>query len=111
MAFVFFRAQTVRQALSFLAGIPGRWDPWMLVDGTLFGLGLNGWELAVLLGALLVLLAVDAARERGLPLRRMVTAQPLPLRWLVYYAAVLSLLVFGIWGPQYDAAAFLYFQF
>lgn len=111
VAFVFFRAQTVRQALSFLAGIPGRWDPWMLVDGTLFRLGLNGWELAVLLGALLVLLAVDAARERGLPLRRMVTAQPLPLRWLVYYAAVLSLLVFGIWGPQYDAAAFLYFQF
>ena len=64
-----------------------------------------------LLGLSLVLLAVDAARERGLPLRRMVTAQPLPLRWLVYYAAVLSLLVFGIWGPQYDAAAFLYFQF
>ena len=28
-----------------------------------------------------------------------------------YYAALAAVLVFGVWGPGYDAASFVYFQF
>ena len=110
-AFVLFRAQTTGQAVSFLGGMPGQFDPWVLVDGTLFSLGLSGWELFALLCAVGLLLAVDIAHEKGLHLRRALTAQPLLLRWLVYYGSILAVTVFGVWGPQFNAASFLYFQF
>ena len=37
--------------------------------------------------------------------------QPLPYRWAVYYTAVFAVLIFGVWGPGYSAANFVYFQF
>ena len=111
LSLAFFRAPSVRDALSFLYGILAWPDPWCLTDGTLFGLGLGGWQLFVLFCALGVLAAVDIAHEHGGHLRAAVARQPLPLRWAVYYAALCAVLVFGVWGPGYNAAAFLYFQF
>ena len=35
----------------------------------------------------------------------------LPVRWTLYLCAVLTVLIFGIYGPGYNARAFTYFQF
>lgn len=110
-AWVLFRADGIRQAVSYLAGIPFQLDPWVLTDGTLFTLGLDGYNLFALFCALLVLLAVDLLHERGISIRQGLARQALVYRWLTYYAALFAVLIFGIWGPGYDAAAFLYFQF
>ena len=111
LAWVFFRADSVGQALSFLGGIAGWFDPWVLTDGTLLTLGLDGWGWFVLFCAALLLLAVDCLHERGVHLRPALARQPLPYRWAVYYAAVFAVLIFGVWGPGYSAASFVYFQF
>ena len=37
--------------------------------------------------------------------------QPLVLRWTVYLLLIFAVLIFGIYGPGYDAAAFIYFAF
>ena len=29
-------------------------------------------------------------------------------RWLIYIGAVLVILIFGLYGPRYDAASFIY---
>ena len=58
-----------------------------------------------------LVLAVDCLRERGVRLRAVLARQPLAYRWLCYYALLAAVLVFGIWGPGYSAAAFVYFQF
>ena len=111
VAWVFFRAGSVRQAVSFLGGIVGWFDPWVLTDGTLLTLGLDGWGWFVLFCAAALLLAVDCLHARGVRLRAALARQPLVYRWLVYYAALAAVLVFGVWGPGYDAASFVYFQF
>lgn len=111
VAWVFFRADSIRQALSFLGGIAGWFDPWALTDGSMLALGLDAAGWFVLFCAVLVLFGVDALRERGVPLRRALARQPLVYRWAVYYAAVFAVIVFGVWGPGYAASAFVYFQF
>lgn len=110
-AWVFFRADSAGQALSYLGGIAGWFDPWVLTDGTLLTLGLDGWGWFVLFCAVGLVLAVDCLRERGVRLRAVLARQPLAYRWLCYYALLAAVLVFGIWGPGYSAAAFVYFQF
>lgn len=111
LAWLFFRVPSLADAGAYLRGIAAWPDPWTLTDGTLLTLGLGGWQLFVLFYALGVLFAVDVAHEHGVHLRAAVARQPLVLRWALYYAALAAILVFGVWGPGYNAAAFLYFQF
>ena len=37
--------------------------------------------------------------------------QNLVFRYFVYYVMLFTVLIFGIYGPEYDASAFIYFQF
>ena len=82
-----------------------------LTDGTLLKLGLNTANWVMLGVFLLVLFCVDHTHEKGVGIREAIDRQSLIFRWLIYIAAVLVLLVFGIYGPQYDAASFIYQQF
>ena len=111
VAWVFFRAGSVREALSYLGGIVGWFDLWALTDGTLLTLGLDGWGWFVLFCATGLVFAADCLREHGVRLRAALGRQPLVYRWVCYYALLAAVLVFGIWGPGYSAAAFVYFQF
>ena len=86
-------------------------NPWVLFDGTLYTLGLNAVDFWIMAVSLVVLLAVDLLHIRGVRIRERLLRQPLPIRWAVYYAALLAVLIFGVYGPAYDAASFIYFQF
>ena len=59
----------------------------------------------------LVLFFVDYTHEKNISLREVLDRQPLFFRWIVYIAAIVIILVFGMYGPQYDAASFIYAQF
>ena len=61
-------------------------------------------------GAVL-LLAVDLLHEKGIAIRQRLAAAPLVLRWAVYIAGVLAILIFGAYGDNYDPAGFIYAQF
>ena len=58
-----------------------------------------------------VLLGVDIAHEHGVSLRRKLGEQNLAFRWLVYIAVIVFILIYGVYGPGYNAAQFIYFQF
>jgi len=56
-------------------------------------------------------LAADLLQERYGSLRPKIAGLALPVRWIVYLVGVLTVLIFGIYGPNFDARAFTYFQF
>ena len=59
----------------------------------------------------LLLFGVSLAQERGVQVRDKVLHLPLPLRWLVLYSLIFSVLILGIWGSGFSEASFIYFQF
>lgn len=82
-----------------------------LVDGTLIRLGLSNANWILLVIMIVVLLLVDAAHERGVHIREAIASQGIVFRWLIYYAALFAVIIFGIYGPAYDSTAFIYQQF
>ena len=58
-----------------------------------------------------VLLTVDILHAHNIRIRDRLLEQSLPVRWGAVYAMLLVLLIFGVYGPGYDAASFIYFQF
>ena len=110
-AYIFFRAPGLRAGLVMtLKMLRG---PWLsqLTDGTLLNLGLELPQLIVLGVALLLLLAVSLMQEYRGSVRGRVDALPRALSWSIWLALTMAVLIFGIYGPGYSSAAFIYMGF
>ena len=104
---VFFRADSVPAALAMLKGAVTVFNPWVLVDGSLFGLGLDWIDMTVLAVSVVILIAVSLLNEKK-SVRERVAAKPLPVRWLLYFALLFYVILLGSYGPGYSAAEFIY---
>lgn len=67
----------------------------------------------ILLVCTLGLLAVSIVQERhpDTTLRAMLDEKPFLVRYLLLLIGIAMIMVFGVYGPGYDAAAFVYMQF
>lgn len=75
-----------------------------------FGLGITPANIAMALVATCVLWYVDGLQEK-MPLRQTLSRKKLWFRWLVIFAGLFSIIIFGVYGPGYDAKNFIYEQF
>lgn len=85
--------------------------PWKLVDGSLYKLGLDRPRFIVTLLAVALVGFIGSRREKGTGIRKWIAALPLPVRWAIYLAAVFAVLVFGAYGPGYNAGLFTYMRY
>lgn len=83
---------------------------WQLFDGTLYSLGLDAANFNLAMITILVLWAVSILQKKG-SVRDQVASCNVVFRWAIYYIAIFAVLIFGIYGPGYDASAFVYMQF
>lgn len=84
--------------------------PWKLVDGSLLKFGLGAPSLVLLAASLIILWGVSMMQER-FSVREVFAKQNLVFRWTVLYLAIFSILIFGVYGIGFDAAAFIYTQY
>ena len=64
-------------------------------------LGLDRYDVIILVVAVLIVFVVSLLQERNIKLRATIRKAPVPLRWAVYYAAILSIVIFGAYGVGY----------
>ena len=107
---VFFRANGFRAAIDIFVRTFSDFQPWILFDGSLYTYGLDRPNFLLALVCILILFFVDLLQER-MALRKAFARQNLVFRWLILYAAIFSILIFGIYGPGYDASQFIYNNF
>lgn len=86
-------------------------NPWIFVDGSIYACGLDQRNFGLLLWGILILFAADLCKYKGVKLREVIVAQDYWAQCLIIIMTVVSILLFGIWGVQYDASGFIYFQF
>lgn len=111
LAWVFFRGESVHQSVSLIVNMFAEFNPWVLSDGSLFAMGLDAKEWNVLWVSFAILLVADIMKYKKVDLVGIFMQQNLWFRWLVFYAGILAIVLFGVYGPQYNAAQFIYFQF
>lgn len=102
IAFLFFRANTIGDALYFVRTLGGRVGEPVPAPS----LALEPYQLALALAAILTLLAVNIM-ERDRDLDEKLLLQPRWIRWGTLYGVSLATLMFGHFGAQ----PFIYFQF
>lgn len=112
IAWIFFRASSVSHALRFCRRLVTKWDPWNLFNGEIYTLGLDRGEFHILSMSLVLLFLADLLRYRK---RQEITVflqeQCIWFRWGVIIALITAILVFGIYGVEFESSQFIYFQF
>lgn len=113
-AWLFFRARGFVAALQMIWRTVSNFSLFSLLDPeTPLGIttvGMDAKDFFVMLVGLAVLCLVDYFRPR-VDLKAALDRQNLVFRYFVYYLMLFTVLIFGIYGPEYDASAFIYFQF
>ncbi len=103
----FSRADTFGQAISMMKRC-FVFNPRVFFDGSMFELGLTGRDFVLLGFALLFWLVISILQENGIRIRETLAEQNIAFRWMIYILGFLAVLIFGIYGPGYDASTFIY---
>ena len=111
VSWVFFGANSIRDALMILWRMGTRWNPWVLFDGGLFQQGLSAGQMYMLLAAILVLVLTDVLKYLQIDWMKGLCRQGIWFQYLVCAVFLGWILLCGSYGPGYDAAQFIYFQF
>lgn len=111
LSWIFFRA-SFSQSFSILKIMAGMGtQSWFTWGNNLTAMGLTEQTRNLLVIALAIMMFADICKYRGISIIQWLCRQGIWLRWLVYYVAIFGILIFGVYGPGFEASQFIYFQF
>ena len=110
---IIVKAPSLWDALRMIKRMFTSWDPDFIFgrDGKIFTFGVDEIEMQLLFFAIGILLVVGILRENGMKIRETLAKQHFLFRWGMVLALLAIVLVFGVYGPGYDASAFIYGRF
>lgn len=110
-AWMFFRADSTGKALGMCRRMLTEFHVSALFDGTLFSFGLNQSEFVFMLLTVLVLFAVDMFHYYGKHVLDLMAERHWALGTCLCAGMLMAVLIFGVYGVNYDVGSFIYFAF
>ena len=111
-AWVFFYASDLKAALKILQSMFSTYNIGILFSANAFNVGgMVGKDWIVLAAGLLILMFVDILREKKIQICKVMDAQSIFVRWSVYMGLITAVILFGVYGPGYEAQEFIYQAF
>lgn len=100
-----FRAETLQKAFYYLSSI----FSFEKCKGiSKMNLGLTSLDILVLIFSCIILFIISFMKEKNIDVREELKNENLLFRWFIYFFIIFSIIIFGIYGPGYDASGFIY---
>lgn len=80
-------------------------------NGEIYKMGVSQKEMSLVIFSVLILLVVGVLQENGMKIRETLAKQNIIFRWVLVLAFIAFILIFGIYGPDYDSSSFIYGNF
>lgn len=107
----FAPAPSLTAALKMLQSTFSTFNSAVLFDGSLFDLGLDRSNFILFWIAVAVLFIVSVLQEKGYKIRDAIEKKHIVFRWTIYFTAIFTILIFGVYGSAYNAGDFIYMKF
>ncbi len=107
---LFFRAEGLEAGLAMFGKMLSNFSLASFADGTVFTL-MSKADFAVALFFVAVVFVYDTAYERGFDVRKMIEEKGFVLRWAIWIAIVMTVVIFGAYGFGYVAVDPMYAQY
>lgn len=98
---LFFRATTLTDGMAMFRKMVTNFTFASFQDGGYLKLGLDGKDFVVALVGMVIVWVVGCLHEKGISIREETDKLNLPLRWMIWYALLLALVLFGAYGSNY----------
>lgn len=74
-------------------------------------LGIDAQDIGIVCVAVVIVLIISILKERGMEIRESLTKRPVAVRWAVWYALILFIIIFGAYGLGYIPVDPIYANF
>lgn len=101
---------TLENSIMAARQIFSSFNPWIFWDGTLYQMGVDYQDLCVVFLGLLFVHRVSVLQEKG-SVRELIAGKNTVIRWSIYYIAIFSIIILGMYGAGYNAGDFIYANF
>lgn len=108
VTWIFFNAQSVAHGVWMLKNSISVHNWWIFFDGSLYEFGMTQKDFTVAFISFIIVLCVSIAQEKNIDVRKAFEKQQLVFKWIVLLGGIIAIMVFGIYGPGYNAADFIY---
>ena len=108
---LFFRAHGLRAGLGMFRSMVTDFRFSSMGDRLLGQLGVDIFDLLIVVVALIGVFVISSYQERGVRIRESLHKKPLPLRWALLYGLILFIVIFGAYGPGYVPVDPIYANF
>lgn len=107
---MFFRAESMGRGFEMFKVIFTDFDGKELTKH-LGDFGMDFHDYVTVMIAFLLIMLLNILKEKNVPYRDKFMALPTPVRWIIWYAVMMSIVIFGAYGSGYDAAGMIYAKF
>lgn len=107
---VIFSVSSLKEAAVYFRNMITVWNPWVLFDGSLCDMGMSATDWKVIIFSGIILLVVSALRENGYDCR-FIVKQNAAFKVFIGLLMFFAIMIFGVYGAQYSASAFVYAGF
>lgn len=108
---MFFRADGLRAGFIMLRHIFTDFTFKSIANGTVLKLGMDGLDYIVVGVAVLIIFVISILNEKGISVRDRLAQKPLAVRWIIVYALIMFIVIFGAYGSGYDPVPPIYADF
>ena len=110
-SWIFFRASTPFEAIQIISSIFHSNNINILFDYSIFTCGIDRGDALILFISLTLLLIAEIKKKNGVCLRKDIINYPSFRKSIIIAAFICFVLLFGKWGPSFDASEFIYAKF
>lgn len=108
---LFFRANTLKEGFNLFGRIISNFTFKSFTNGEFLRLGLDKADFIIIIVTLVIVLIVGILREKKIDIRKWISEQNIVVRWAIYYALIMFIIIFGAYGAGYKPVDPIYANF
>lgn len=95
---LFFRAKGLKAGIDMFTNMVSNFSLEQITNGTVLKLGVDIHDFIIIAITVLVIFVISVLKEREINIRESISKKNIVIRWGLYYALIISIIVFGSYG-------------
>ena len=108
---MFFRAEGLRAGMSMFKSLITNFSLASFGDGAIFTLGMDMQDFIIVGVTAMIVLVISILKEKDISIREGIAKRNVVLRWSIYYALIIFIIIFGAYGRGYVPVDPIYANF
>lgn len=106
-----FRADSLTAARRMIKKIFTNFSFDLFTPKSILNLGIDGYDFIIVFVTILIVLVISILKEKNINVRESIASKKVIIRWIIYYALILFVLIFGAYGGNYATVDPMYANF